>query len=42
VGLTPDVAVDVPASTPPDQDPVLDKAVELLGAASAGVLALAA
>src|SRR4029077_21049447 len=42
IGLTPDVVVDVPASTPPDQDPVLDKALELLGAASAGVLQLAA
>ena len=42
VGLTPDVTVEVPASTPPDQDPVLDKALELLGAASAGVLQLAA
>ncbi len=42
IGLTPDVAVEVPQSTPPDQDPVLDKALELLGAASASVLQVAA
>jgi carboxyl-terminal processing protease len=41
-GLTPDVAVDVPQSTPPDQDPVLDKALEVLGASSAAVLQVAA
>lgn len=42
VGITPDVKVDVPASTPPDQDPVLDKALEVLGTATAGTLQLAA
>jgi carboxyl-terminal processing protease len=42
VGLTPDVAVDVPQNTPVDQDPVLDKAVEVLSGATAGVLDLAA
>jgi carboxyl-terminal processing protease len=35
VGLTPDVAVDVPQSTPPDQDLVLDRALQLLGASTA-------
>jgi carboxyl-terminal processing protease len=30
VGLTPDVAVTVPANNPSDKDPVLDKAVQLL------------
>ena len=42
VGLTPDVAVEVPQSTPPDQDPVLDKALEVLGAGSASMLQVAA
>jgi carboxyl-terminal processing protease len=32
VGLTPDVAVTVPADNPPGVDPVLDKALEVLGA----------
>ena len=32
LGLTPDVAVDVPADTPVGKDPVLDKALELLAA----------
>ena len=31
VGLAPDVVVDVPANTPPGEDPVLDKAVQVLG-----------
>ena len=31
-GLTPDVPVTVPADTPADEDPVLDKALEVLGA----------
>jgi carboxyl-terminal processing protease len=31
VGLTPDVAVTVPADNPPGVDPVLDKALEVLG-----------
>lgn len=31
-GLTPDVAVTVPADNPPGVDPVLDKALEVLGA----------
>ena len=35
VGLTPDVVVAVPADTPPDEDPVLDKALEVLGATGA-------
>ena len=34
-GLTPDLEVEVPQSTAPDEDPVLDKALEVLGAASA-------
>ncbi len=35
VGLTPDVPVSVPADTPPDQDLVLDRALELLGSQAA-------
>jgi carboxyl-terminal processing protease len=35
VGLTPDVAVSVPTTTPPTQDPVLDRALQLLGAQAA-------
>jgi carboxyl-terminal processing protease len=31
VGLTPDVAVDVPADLPAGEDPILDKALEVLG-----------
>ena len=31
VGLTPDIVVTVPADTPPGDDPVLDKALEVLG-----------
>jgi carboxyl-terminal processing protease len=31
VGIVPDLVVTVPANTPPDKDPVLDKAVQLLG-----------
>lgn len=34
VGLTPDVPVTVPADNPPGEDPVLDKALEVLGAAA--------
>jgi len=34
VGLTPDIPVTVPASTPAGTDPVLDKAVEFLGGLS--------
>jgi carboxyl-terminal processing protease len=34
VGITPDVPVTVPANTPAGTDPVLDKALEVLGAAS--------
>jgi carboxyl-terminal processing protease len=41
-GLTPDVVVEVPQSTPPDQDPILDKGLEVLGASSAEVLQVAA
>jgi carboxyl-terminal processing protease len=33
-GLTPDVVVEVPTDTPPGEDPVLDKALEVLGATS--------
>ncbi|MBI3745793.1 MAG: S41 family peptidase [Chloroflexi bacterium] len=33
IGLTPDVAVTVPANSPAGQDPVLDKAVEVLSGA---------
>jgi carboxyl-terminal processing protease len=36
VGLTPDVAVTVPADNPTGKDPVLDKALEVLGAAAFG------
>ena len=37
-GLTPDVAVEVPADLPAGEDPTLDKALEVLGAtADAGV-----
>ncbi len=42
VGLTPDVAVEVPAGISPDQDPVLDRALELLGVSSADLLRPAA
>lgn len=35
VGVTPDVQVEVPADTPPDDDPVLDRALEILGTPSA-------
>ena len=31
IGLTPDISVTVPASTPAGEDPVLDKALEVLG-----------
>jgi carboxyl-terminal processing protease len=34
VGLTPDVPVTVPADNPPGEDPVLDKALEVLGASA--------
>ena len=34
VGVTPDVAVAVPADNPAGIDPVLDKALEVLGAAA--------
>ncbi|MEO8272785.1 MAG: S41 family peptidase [Chloroflexota bacterium] len=36
VGLTPDIAVTVPADNPAGNDPVLDKALEVLGAAAFG------
>ena len=42
IGLTPDVAVTVPAETPADEDPVLDRALEVLGATSAAGLLKAA
>lgn len=34
IGLTPDIAVTVPADNPPGSDPVLDKALEVLGASA--------
>lgn len=40
VGLTPDVAVVVPADNPPGADPVLDKALDVLGAAASGPASL--
>jgi carboxyl-terminal processing protease len=40
VGLLPDVPVEVTPNPPPGSDPVLDKALEVLGAASAGAPAL--
>ena len=36
VGLTPDIAVTVPANTPAGSDPVLDKALEVLAGSAAG------
>ncbi len=33
-GLTPDVVVEIPADTPAGDDPILDKALEVLGATS--------
>jgi carboxyl-terminal processing protease len=36
VGITPDIQVVVPADTPADSDPVLDRALEVLGAAAIG------
>jgi carboxyl-terminal processing protease len=41
VGLTPDVQVTVPADTPPGNDPVLDRALEVLGASASLPRALA-
>jgi carboxyl-terminal processing protease len=41
-GIVPDVQVTVPASTPIGQDPVLDRALEVLGSATAGSLKPAA
>jgi carboxyl-terminal processing protease len=40
VGLTPDVAVVVPADNPAGTDPVLDKALDVLGAAALGPASL--
>ncbi len=42
VGLTPDIPVTVPANTPAGSDPVLDRALQVLAAAPAAVLAPAA
>jgi carboxyl-terminal processing protease len=36
IGLTPDIAVSVPANTPAGQDPVLDKAVQFLSGSGVG------
>ena len=35
IGLTPDIAVTVPADNPPDKDPVLDRAIEFLSGSGA-------
>jgi carboxyl-terminal processing protease len=40
VGLTPDVAVDVPSDLPADADPILDRAVELLTSETAAATRL--
>ncbi|NJD28791.1 MAG: S41 family peptidase [Chloroflexi bacterium] len=40
VGITPDVPVEVPADTPRNEDPVLDKALEILGASAMSSRAL--
>ena len=32
MGIDPDVTVDLPATVTPDQDPVLDRALEVIGA----------
>jgi carboxyl-terminal processing protease len=40
IGLTPDVAVTVPANTPPGSDPVLDKALQVLAGSAAAPAAL--
>ena len=39
VGIEPDVVVELPADVPPDADPILDRALEVL---DAGALALPA
>ncbi len=41
VGIVPDIVVDVPAETPADEDPVLDRAVEFLTGSSATLFGLA-
>jgi len=40
VGVTPDVPVETPADTPPGADPVLDRALELLGTPAASLRSL--
>ena len=40
VGVSPDVPVEVPADTPPGVDPVLDRALEILGTPSANLRSL--
>jgi carboxyl-terminal processing protease len=44
IGITPDIAVSIPADNPPDTDPVLDRGLEVLGASAfnAELLQLAA
>lgn len=42
VGLTPDVVVTIPEGTPADQDPTLDKALEILGESARGAWRIAA
>ncbi len=42
VGLVPDVPVDTSVAAPPGDDPVIDKAIETLGAAAATSLRIAA
>jgi carboxyl-terminal processing protease len=39
-GITPDVTVEIPSDTPPDEDPVLDRALEILGASATSLRAL--
>ena len=40
VGITPDIPVTVPADTPSGSDPVLDKALEVLGAGASARVAV--
>jgi carboxyl-terminal processing protease len=40
VGIVPDIVVEVPADTPADQDPVLDRAIEFLAGSSSSRVSL--
>jgi carboxyl-terminal processing protease len=40
VGITPDIAVTIPADNPPGNDPVLERALEVLGESAVGAGAL--